>query len=171
MIDRMMRAARLDTDLYEEVEHDTGLTTQALQVVVLVSICTGIGAAIGGRGNPILALILGVLSALLGWAVWSYATYLVGTRIFGGTATYGELLRTIGFAQSPGVLRIISFIPILGGLIALATAIWSIIAGVIAVRQALDFDTGKAIATIVVAFIPAVIVIAILSLPLAAISR
>lgn len=120
---RMIRASRLETRLYNEVEADVSVTTQALTVVILTAVASGIGAAvagaIGSQGTgSVGGLIGGVLSELLGWAVWSYVMYIVGTRLFGGTASYGELLRTLGFDYSPGVLLILRFIPVLGGLIA-----------------------------------------------------
>jgi hypothetical protein len=105
----------------------------------------------------------------LGWLVWSYVMYFVGTRVFHGTATYGELLRTLGFASSPGVLNILRFIPVLGGLISLIVGIWRIATGFIAVREALDLDTGNTIATIVVGIIGYIIVVAIVGVILAAI--
>ena len=159
LTDRMIRAARLDVNVYEEVEADTNATSQALMVVVMASLAGGIGAAIsaaiaGGRaGNPIGGLVGGVLGELFGWAVMSYVMYFVGTRLFKGTATYGELLRTLGFAYSPGVLLVLRFIPVLGGLIFAAVNIWRLATGFIAIRQALDLDTGNTIATIVVGFI------------------
>src|ERR1700730_12746455 len=112
IVNRMMRAARLEVPLYEEVEADLTATNQALLVVALVAVASGIGAGIAGAssGRLLGALVGGVLSGLLGWAVWSYVVYFVGTRFFGGTATYGELLRTLGFADSPGVLLILGFI-------------------------------------------------------------
>jgi hypothetical protein len=171
MINRMVGAAQLNSNVYEEVEHNTDLTSEALRVVALVSLLAGIGSGlttlfIGKPGAFIGTLIVGVVGALIAWAVWSYATYLVGTKLFGGSATYGELLRTVGYAYTPNALGVFGFIPVLGGLLAFAGAIWALVAGVIAVRQALDFDTGKAIATVLVALIPAVIVILIISLPL-----
>ena len=78
---------------------------------------------------------------------WAGITYIIGDKILGGTATWGELLRTLGFAQSPGVLMILGIVPILGGLARLIVAIWLLVAGIIAIRQALDFSTGKAILT------------------------
>jgi hypothetical protein len=90
--------------------------------------------------------------------------YFVGTRFFGGTATYGELLRTLGFAYSPGVLLILRFVPILGGLITLIVLIWRILTGFIAVREALDVDSGKAVATVVLGVIGYLIVFAIIGL-------
>ena len=99
--DRMLRAARLDISLYNEVEADLNATSQALTVVVLAAVASGIGAALtlGTAGRPngaIAALVGGVIAELVGWAVWSYVMYFVGTRLFHGTATYGELLRPPG---------------------------------------------------------------------------
>jgi hypothetical protein len=174
LTDRMIRAARLETGLYNEVEADTSATTQALTVVVLAAVAAGIGAAIGGAlsGRPAGiagGLIGGVLTELIGWAVWSYVMYFVGTRVFHGTASYGELLRTLGFAYSPGVLLIFRFIPLLGGLLVLVVGIWRIIAGFIAIREALDLDSGYTLATIVVGIIAYIVVFAIVGLVLAAI--
>jgi hypothetical protein len=173
LVQRMIRAARLDAGVYEELEADRSATTQAATAVGIVAVCNGVGAALAAQfiarpegmpgPNPILALVGGVVGALLGWLIWSYVTYFVGTRFFGGTATPGELLRTIGFAQSPGVLNLLSFIPVVGGIIALVTGIWSLVAGIVAVRQALDFDTGKAILTTVIGWIFLVIVIVLVS--------
>jgi hypothetical protein len=174
LTDRMVRAARLETSLYNEVEADLSATSQALVVVVMTALAGGIGAALGqalaGRPTGIVGgLIGGVIAELLGWLVWSYVMYLVGTRVFGGTATYGELLRTLGFANAPGVLLILRFIPLLGGLIALIVAIWRIVAGFIAVREALDLDNGNTVATIVVGIIGYLVVLAIVGLVLAAV--
>jgi hypothetical protein len=166
LTDRMIRAARLDVALYNEVEADTTANNQALTVVVLGAVASGIGSALSSivAGRPSVAfggLIAGVVLALIGWAVWSYVMYFVGTRLFHGTATYGELLRTLGFAYTPSVLLILGFIPLLGGIIDLVVFIWLIVAGFIAIREALDLDTGNTIATIVVGFIAYAIVAAI----------
>lgn len=171
MIERMIRAAKLDASLYEEVEKDTNATSQALMVVIIVSIAGGIGAllaqAIAGRGIGLMlmALIAGVIGGVVFWAIWSFLVYWIGTKFFGGTATYGEVLRCIGFADSPGVLNVLRFIPILGGLISLIAMIWLIISGVIAVRQSLDITTGKAIAVAIIAGIVGVIGMGIVMIP------
>ena len=168
LTDRMLRAARLDVSLYNEVEADLSATNQALTVVVITAVASGIGAALGGAiaGRPtavIGGLVGGIVAELVGWLVWSWVMYFVGTRFFQGTASYGELLRTMGFAYSPGVLLVLRFIPVLGGLIAFVVAIWRIITGFIAVREALDFESGKAVATIVIGFIGYIIVLAIVA--------
>jgi hypothetical protein len=149
MIDRMKGAARLDVHTYEEVEADSSATGQAAVVVVLVAVAQGIGAAgFGARG-----LIGGAIAALVGWLLWAGITYLIGDKLLGGTATWGELLRTIGFAQTPGLLMILAIVPVLRGPVVLAVSIWVLIAGVIAIRQALDFGTGKAVVTTILGWL------------------
>ena len=143
LVRRMMGAAMLNVGVYEEVEADQGATTQAAIVVAIVAVAQAIGAAgSGGRG-----IIGAVIGAVVGWLLWAGITYLIGDKLLGGTATWGELLRTIGFAQAPGVLYVFAIIPILGWVVRLVVAIWILIAGIIAIRQALDFSTGKAVVT------------------------
>jgi hypothetical protein len=161
MWDRMVRAAKLEIGLYEEVEADTGANGQAFAVVLLVSVASGIGWAIAGaiadEGIWILGgFLIGIVTSIVGWLVWAAITYWIGSTIFKGPeteATYGQLLRTLGFAQSPGVLRLLVFIPFLGGLISFVVWVWVLIAGVIAVRQALDFSTARAIGTVAVGWL------------------
>jgi hypothetical protein len=158
LVNRMIRASRLDASLYEEVENDRTATSQAATVVIIVAIASAIGNALNAAINNAPAgliggIIGGVIFALLMWLVWAYLTYFVGTRFFGGSATPGEMLRTIGFASSPGLLGILVFIPVLGPIISFVVGIWSLVAGVVAVRQALDFTTGKAIATAVISWL------------------
>jgi hypothetical protein len=172
LVNRMIRAAMLDTSLYEEVEHDSSATSQAMQVVLIVALASGIGGALWKllTLNPIDAvsgLVGGILVAVLGWLAWALVTYIIGAKIFGGTATYGEMLRTLGFAQSPNVLLIftgiLGGIPLLGGLLRLALLIWVLLAGLIAIRQALDVGTGKAILTAIIGWIVMAIIVGIVA--------
>ena len=152
LVDRIIRAAKLDPQVYEEVEHDPSATGQAILVVVLGAIAAGIGFLYGG----IDAFIVGIVLALVGWAVYAFVAYWVGTTIFKGPhteATWGQLLRTLGFANSPRLLLVLGVIPVIGLIIALAVFVWVLIATVIAIRQALDFDTGRAIGTAVVSLL------------------
>ena len=149
LIERMIGAAMLDTSVYEEVEADRNATGQAAAVVAIVAVC----AAIGGSGGGVKGIIGAIVSAFLGWLIMSALTYFIGTKLFGGTADMGEMLRTLGFAQSPGVIAILGIIPFLGRLVVFAVAIWQLVTAIVAIRQALDFDTGKAIATAVISWI------------------
>lgn len=143
IVDRMRGAALLDVATYEEVEHDESATGQAAVVVIIVAVCSAIGAV--WRGGP--SIIMAPVSAILGWLLWSALTYVIGDTLLGGTARWGELLRTIGFAQAPGVLMIFGIVPLLGFVVRVVVALWLLIAGIVAIRQALDFSTGKAVVT------------------------
>jgi hypothetical protein len=154
IVDRMIGAATLDIPTYEDVEHDEGATGQAAIVVLLVAIASAIGS-IGNEGRSIIGV---AVFAFVSWLIWAGLTYLIGDKIFGGTATWGELLRTLGFAQAPGVLLILAIIPLLGALVSFIVWIWMLVTGVVAIRQALDFSTGKAIGTAVIAWVVLVLI-------------
>lgn len=155
MINRIIGVLKLDVNTYEEIEADESATGQAAIVVSIVAI---IGGLIGGGitaalgGSFIGSFLSTLLNAYIGWLVWAAVTYFVGTKFFGGQATMGEMLRVLGFAQAPGILRII---PVCGGFIGW---IWSIATGFIAVRQGLDVDNTKAIITIVIGWVAVFIV-------------
>ena len=153
-LDRMLRAAKLDVNLYEEVEADTGAMRQAIGVVVLSSIAAGIGSiATGGLGG----ILMGTIAALIGWYVWAFLTYYIGTKFLPEPQTradLGELLRTIGFSSSPGLIRVLGIIPGLGGVVFIVASIWMLVAMVIAVRQALDYkSTLRAVGVVVICWI------------------
>ena len=152
--DRMIRAALLDVNLYEEVEADKGAMGQAIAVVVISSVCAGIGSIskIGISG-----VLTGTIAALIGWFIWAWLTYFIGTKILPEPQTkadLGELLRTIGFSSSPGIIRILGIVSFLRDLAFLVAAIWMLIAMVIAVRQALDYErTPRAVGVCLIGWI------------------
>ena len=152
--DRMIRAAKLDVALYEEVEADKGAMGQAMGVVILSSVAAGIGTI---SVTGISGLVFGTIVALLGWFIWAFLTYFIGTRLLPEPQTkadYGELLRTIGFSSSPGVLRVLAIVPMLGAILNFIIGIWMLVAMVIAVRQALDYkSTWRAVGVCVIGWI------------------
>ena len=162
-IDRIVRAAKLDVNLYEEVEADKGAMSQAMGVVVLSSVAAGIGS-IGTIG--IKGIIIGAITVLIAWYIWAYITYFIGVKILPEPQTkadHGELLRTIGFSSSPGLLRILAIIPGIGGIIFMITSVWMLVAMVIAVRQALDYQsTLRAVGVCMIGWVIQAIILMIL---------
>ena len=139
--DRIILAAKLNAALYEEVEADKGAMRQAMGVVVLSSIAAGVGSIGTGGGGGMLA---GMIAALVGWYIWAYLTYFIGTKFLPEPQTkanLGELLRTTGFSSSPGLIRVFGIIPGLAGVVFSVASIWMLVAMVIAVRQALDYKS------------------------------
>ena len=158
LVDRMRGAAALDVATYEEVENDLTATGQAATVVAIGAVAAGIGAS----GHGIGGILVSVIASLLGWAFWAGVTFLVGTRLMDGTATWGELLRTLGFAQAPRVLLVLGIIPVLGPVVVFAVTIWTLVTGVVAIRQALDVTTGKAVVVALVSLVAVMVVTAVL---------
>src|SRR5215216_1517040 len=160
-VDRVIGAIKLDPATYEAVEHDTDATWQAALVVAVVAIFSGVGSS-GGRTEGLLG---GVLAAIIFWAIFALFAYVVGAYLLKGpqtSATFGEVLRALGFSYAPSLVAILGLIPGIGFLFTLIAAIWSLIASVIALRQAFEVSTGRAVAIAVVAFLAMAIVLAII---------
>jgi hypothetical protein len=154
-VERAIGAAKLEAATYEEVEHDASATGQAAALIVIASLAAGIGVI---RELGVLGVLFGALITLAAWSLWAVITLFVGTRLLPSPQTeadFGQLFRTLGFSATPGVLQIAAIVPMLGWLVALAASVWQLAAMVVAVRQALDYEsTGRAIAVCLIGFIP-----------------
>lgn len=143
-VDRLIRVCRLDASVFEEVEHDPSAMGQAAGVVALAALAQGIAAlpVLGALG-----LVGAVIGAFLGWLVGTAVIWLIGVRILGHSSNYAELLRTLGFASVPQLLMILGILPLgpLHVLLQIAVGVLLLVAYVVAVRQALDVTTGRAI--------------------------
>ncbi len=163
MVDRMVRAAKLDAQLYEEVEADKGALGQAMAVVVLASVAGGVGS---GRLGGLSGILIGTLGTLIAWFIWAALTYFIGTKILPESTTradVGELLRTTGFSSSPGLIRVFGLVPGITGIVFLVSGIWMLIAMIIAVRQALDYrSTFRAVGVCVIGWIVQVVALLLL---------
>lgn len=165
MIRNMIKAASLDVEFFNRAERSTELGLQAFLVVVLANALAALGSWIGyentvgqdlwiairdwfGPANfpvpsdrgVIVMIVVGVILAVAGWILWAASTWVIGTWIFKGTTDMGEMLRVLGFAQAP---RVIGVIPFLGPV----AAVWVLVASIVAIREGLDFSTGRAVGT------------------------
>ncbi len=152
--ERIIRAAKLDVNLYEEVEADPEAMGQAMGVVILSAVAAGI-ASFGQVG--LTGILIATLGALVSWYLWAFLTYIIGAKLLPEpqtSADYGQLLRTIGFSSAPGLLRVFGIIPGLRTLVFFAASVWMLVAMVVAVRQALDYtSTWRALGVCVVGWL------------------
>jgi hypothetical protein len=166
VIDRIVRAIRLDWTVFREIAEDREAMTQAAIIVIVVSFLAALGGAGGmlvarvGAGQAVLGFFVNWLvnGILIGWVGWAILTYFVGSTLFKGRTEIPEMMRVLGYASAPRLLGLLSFIPCVGWLFSLAGWILSLIAGIIAVREAMDFDTGDAIVTVLVSWVIAFII-------------
>lgn len=172
MFQRMIGAALFNRQTYEEIEADPGALGQAIGVVLLVTLCGVVGGVVGGimQGSAGLGIVLGIIGGLVfgivRWALWVTVMLVVGGKMLRTSNTetsWGELGRVMGFAYTPGVLSLFSFVPGIGGIFPFIGFCWTLAAVTVAVRQAMDFEsTGRAIGVVllsaVIGFIPWIII-------------
>lgn len=159
--DRVLGAMQLRAATFEEVEHDATATSQAAFVVLLASLATAIGwSAPGGE----FAIFRSIFGALIGWGLSASLIWLIGTRLMPAKNTeadLGQILRACGFAQAAGMLHVVAILPLVGWFLSIfVIGIWVLVANVIAVRQALDYeDTARALAVCAIAWVVQVVIL------------
>ena len=140
--ERVVGAMRLDANTFEEIERDPTAIGQAVGVIVLSAVSTGLGNMFRGGVSGILGQ---VLIALIGYAVWAVLVWIIGTKVMPDPDTkadFAETFRVIGFAAAPGILGIVSIVPLLGYLVLLVLWLWQLAAMVVAVKAVLVVVIG-----------------------------
>jgi hypothetical protein len=141
---RFAGAFRLDASVFEEVEHDTGALPQAALVVALAGLARGIEVfseqgGVGAAASLVAAFVL--------WLAVTASVTAIGVRMLRCSSSFLELLRTLGFAAAPLVALVICGLPLGAVGTALSALVHAVAIGalVLAVRQALDVDTTRAL--------------------------
>ena len=158
---RLVGAACLRAATYEDVENDSAATVQAAIVVVIASFTSSV-AWYFGMANA-WAIVSGAVRAVIGWLAGSAVLWFIGTRLLPGRDTkadLGQLLRTLGFAQTPGLFGVLAVVPVVGLFVPFIVAMWVIAATFVAVRQALDYEsTFRAVLVCLLGWIVSFIVV------------
>ena len=179
LVNRMVRAAKLQRAVYAEVAADITATRQAVAVVVITALAAfisdqigppdlswlGIAAdAEGGSSFGILLLIIGPILAIVAWLAWSVVAWYVGTRMIAQDSQdvqFLEVARAIGFAQTPSVFGVTLFIPVLGLIIQVGVFFWVLATGFVAIRESMRLTDGQAAGTMVVSVIAFLVMTAV----------
>jgi hypothetical protein len=163
IVTRLLRMVKFDNTVYKEIEEDENSNIDAIVIVVVAALLSAIGGAIGGRsgfGGFIGQLLANVL---VRWLLWSAVIWLVGTRMFGGQASFYEMARLLGYASAPMLLGILNVIPCVNVLIGILTFALSLYIGFLAVREGLDLPTDKTIFTILISAVAVAIIYIVLA--------
>lgn len=162
MIERILGVFKLDKATFESIEHDPSANSQAAIIVAIIAVLGAVGSLIGFAitammgepdfGGLLIGVVVGVVATFINWGIWAGVTYLVGTNLFEGEATFDEMLRLTGFAMAPQMLQVI---PCIGGIVG---GIWSLVAGYFAIREGLDLDDTKTLITVAVGWLITVVI-------------
>lgn len=169
LINDIRRAVTFDASFYRQAANDDRYSQQALIIVMIVAALSGIGAFLSNIFSAnfigaIVGLVLGIGFAIVGYFVWVYVVQYVGAQFFQGRATVPQLQRTLGYAYAPTVLGFFSFIPCLGGLVALAGSLWALACGFFAVREVHQLDDGKTLLTVIIGWVVVMVISAIVAM-------
>lgn len=159
-VDRMLGALRLDPSTYEEIEADPRATGEAALVVVSTSLVSG---AANGVLTGLAAGIAGALASFVGWVVYAWVAYLIGTKVLPGKETHadwGELARTLGYANTPRFFIVLVLLPGSAAIVRAAVGLWVLAATFVALRAALDMSAGRAIVVAIVSALAQTFIIA-----------
>ena len=160
MLQRVVRAMSFDRTFFQELRTNTGLTQEALIIVVVVAVLS----AIGGLSGGIVGLLIAGIMAVLGYYIWSYVALWVAQQFYGVQTDIGAVQRAIGYAYAPRALAFLGWIPCIGWLASFAGAVWSLVLGVFAIREVMGLDTTKAIVVTIVGWVIIFVVTMVLGL-------
>ena len=138
---RLFRAAKLDAGLYEEVIADTGTMFQAMMAVFIYSAASAYG---GFARGGVAGINFGMITTIIGWYIWAFSAYFVGRRFLPEAETEGNrkaVLRAMGFASAPGLIRLLGLIPNMAGTTLLIASVWMFVAAVVAIKQAMNYQS------------------------------
>jgi hypothetical protein len=156
MIERIMRILKLDFSVFREIESDPNATTEAAIVVAITTLVSAIASAVGSD-HAVASFVQAMINGFVGWIVWSAVTYFVGRSMFAGGGTLVQMLRVLGYANAPRILSVFAVIPCFGWLGVLIGWLLSIVAGIMAIKEALDLELGTAIAVVIIGVIAMVV--------------
>lgn len=146
LIPHVVRAARLDADVYAAVEQDRYATGRARLLIGLAVFAAGFGTLESG----VVSAFWQTLFALAGWTAAIGATYAFSTTVVVARSRPGafrRLVQTLGLAASPALLLVFGIIPVYGAIVVLGVYVWLFLTVFHAVSSALELDDQSSVVT------------------------
>lgn len=135
LFQRLFRAMRLDGQLFEEVVSDSSIQGQSVWAVAIFAMATAFGTFTLISGT---AVNIGLLTAMIGWYVWAFSIFYLGSRILSlkAGADRKTIMRVMAFACAPGIFRILGIIPKTTAIIFAVTSIWILVTAIFGLKKA-----------------------------------
>ncbi|HUS82157.1 MAG TPA: hypothetical protein VM013_02735 [Dehalococcoidia bacterium] len=150
LVNRLMRLARLDTTVFDEVRLDPAATIPSVIVAVAATFLAGLGGWLwwsmqdfGDKGKVLMqSMVLGSLFSIALWVAWVLIVYVLLTQVFRAQADVQQLVRVMGLAAAPLALSVLMFIPAADFGIGLASIALFFGLSTIAVQAATNASAG-----------------------------
>ena len=151
LLEIILKSLKFDKSVYIEAKNKPGFLRFSLLIVLLVSLCTGIGTINLTNDSSV---IRDLLSSIIGWLIWTSIIFVIGVKLLKNSSTFSQLARTLGLAYSPGVLNILGLISFISIPVLAITSIWTVISFIFALKHALEISAEKAFLISLLSFIP-----------------
>jgi hypothetical protein len=117
----LLRLARLDLTVFDDVKDEVAATVPAITVVVVATLLAGLGSWLWWfnevdykNGEVFLkSLILGGIFQVGLWYLWVYIAAMVLSRGFGSATDMNQMARTMGLAFAPMAISLLVVVSIL----------------------------------------------------------
>ena len=175
IVNRIVRLAKLDTTVFDEVRDDARELIPALIVAGIACLLAGLGALLwwsvvpnevirDNVGKKFLdTLILGSIFLAAMYGVAALIIYVVMAQMYKVTVDLQALIRTMGYAALPLALCILQFIPLLWPVFALVPLALLFVMMIYAVQSATGAESKQVVTATTIGFAVMVLVLGIIS--------
>lgn len=174
VVNRILRLARLDTTVFDEVRDDANELIPAIVIAAVSALLAGLGAMLFYQVNDVFSseapdgLILrtfimgGIFLGLL-YGVWILITYVFLVQVYKASADLQSLVRTMGYASFPMALSLLMFIPVLGPVFAIVPIGLLFVMSIYATQSVTNADSGQVVTANAIGFAVMVLVLGIVA--------
>lgn len=155
ILNRIMRLARLDTTVFDEVRDDQNETIPALIVAVVSCLLAGLGALLWWKVVPdtssdpdglvVNTLLLGTIFMVLMYGVAALVAYLFVVQVYKVQADLLSLVRTMGYGAIPLSLSVLMWVPIIWPVFALLPLALLLVMMIYAIQAATGADSTQVV--------------------------
>lgn len=148
--ERLVKIAKLDTNIYHEIVSDPKATREALILVVISSALAALGRAWGGGALGVHWLMWLASGIVVNWLLWTLITQWVGSRIYGGGARFWDMARVLGYANVTRAFGVVTVLPCVGPLVGHLGLALTLVIGFIAIREISGLTSEQTLISVLV---------------------
>ena len=160
MLSAVLYAALLEPSAFERLRQSDSSVMYALGTVLLAALSFGVGMlvyanrVVEGVAPPASTFPIAMATVFIGWVIWTFVSYFIGTGFLGGKGTWRELLHALGICFGPGIIMASIAIPAAGPIGFSFATFWVLAAGMIAARETQQTTLRRVFVPTVLGWLP-----------------